>query len=72
MRPAPFLALLRFLEHIPSFLYYACISTSVNPSNNPHKMQMQQTHLQRAVYELGLLPCYQFEGKNYYDTREVL
>jgi hypothetical protein len=34
-------------------------------------MQMQQSYLQRAVYELGLLPCYQFEGKNYYDTREV-
>lgn len=32
---------------------------------------MQQTYLTRAVYELGLLPCYQFEGKNYYDTREI-
>ena len=57
----------RFLAILFSPSQLSLSTVSASPAN----MQMQQTFLQRAVYELGLLPCYQMNGKNFYDTREV-
>lgn len=32
---------------------------------------MQRTQLQHAIEEIGLTPCYHFNGRNYFDVREV-
>ncbi len=32
---------------------------------------MHPTHLRRAIADLGLKPCYQRDGKNFFDTRTV-